>query len=129
MSVHIVRYELQPSETRRIILDNRDLNKNRMLASLLMFPRAATDPPTAGVVAHLQPTTNHWFAVEDNQQIAWCGQWGVDAITDPMNILVEDIFLTNTDAINNVNVIATFVDVKSTNAEAILAMIRQRSQA
>lgn len=129
MSVYVVRYELGPSETRRIILDNRDLNKNRMLASLIMFPRAASDPPTTGVVAHLQPTTNHWFAVEDNQQIAWCGQWYADAVTDPLNILVEDIFLTNTDAVHNVNVIATFVDAKSTNAQAILQMIRQRSQA
>ena len=129
MSVHTVRFKLDPMETRIIRLNNGDINNNRNLLSMVTVPIFADDPQQKGVILHMTDNSPTSFDLSDNSQVAWAGFWGVDAITDPLNLFSDDAYITNIDPINNVNVIAVFGDIKTTDAEAILTLIRQQSQA
>jgi hypothetical protein len=129
MTYHTVRHSLDPLETQIIRLNNGDLNRNRILISMVTVPIFADDAPQKGVILHMTDNNPAHFDLSDNSQIAWAGFWGVDAVTDSLNILTDDAYLTNIDPVNNVNVICVFGEVNNTSSEAILTLIRQRSQA
>jgi hypothetical protein len=137
MKRRTLRGLLDTSEQRRLIVDDGRLNHGYRVVSFVVFPYApagATQqtPVTLGLDYDMGPNMD----ASDNRQIGWAitvyGSGSLEAIPnsviDPDHIVIQDLYIRNENSVDQVNYLIELEPVELTNDQAILTLIKERSQ-
>ena len=131
-STYTIRRSIRAGGTERVAIDNGTFNDNFLVKRWYMFP---TNGQTA-VWAVLNTSGVHplataaGFSVDNSQEFGWA-TWHEDreGILDPQHIIVQDFYIHNLSATHEIQVLIEIERVHTSDAEAALYMIKERSQA
>jgi len=132
-----LRGRLATSELRRLIVDDGRLNHGYRVVSFVVFPYApagATQqtPVTLGLDYDMGPNMD----ASDNRQIGWAVtvygtgslEGGQISVIDPDHIVIRDLYIRNENSNDEVNYLIELEAVDLTDDQAILTLIKERSQ-
>ena len=94
-----------------------------------MFPSNGVTGVWAVLNTHgLYPGANG-FSVSDNREFGWATSTNdYEGLLDPQHIIVQDFYIHNLSGSNEIEVIIEIERVRTSDAEAALYMIKERSQ-
>jgi hypothetical protein len=137
MKRRTLRGRLATSELRRLIVDDGRLNHGYRVVSFVVFPYApagATQqtPVTLGLDYDMGPNMD----ASDNRQIGWAVtvygagslEGGQISVIDPDHIIIQDLWIRNENGVDEVNYLIELEPVELSNDQAILSLIKERSQ-
>jgi hypothetical protein len=120
-----------------LIVDDGRLNHGYRVVSFVVFPYApagATQqtPVTLGLDYDMGPNID----ASDNRQIAWAitvyGSGALEAqptsVIDPDHVVIQDLWIRNENNVDEVNYLIELETVDLTDDQAILSLIKERSQ-
>jgi len=133
-----LRGRLATDELRRLIVDDGNFNHAFRVVEFQVFPAA----PSGGaqicpVILSLDYDANADFDASDSRQIGWsisnfdgAGQFSFfsPAVLDPDHVIVRDLWIKNTGQLDEVNYLITLEAVDISDDQAILQLIKERSQ-
>lgn len=138
MAIRTLRGTLTSGERRRLILDDGQFTHAVRVRAFRIW---GVDPTVqnndcAGVLALDEDGLQVNFRADDNRQIGWAGYyiaqsyaanppWG---IIDPDHIVVRDLWITANATAGEINFMVELETVTITEEEAVLALIKERSQ-
>ena len=138
MKRRTLRGTLAPNEDRQLVVDDGNFNHAYKVVEFQAFPTA----PTGGaqicpVILGLDYDLGSDFDASDNRQIGWSisnfDSAGVfsffsPSVIDPDHVVVRDLYIKNTGNLDSVNFLIVLETMNITDDEAILQLIKERSQ-
>lgn len=140
------RFRVQAGSTRRLLLDDGNLRSGFRIDSIELIQMQGETVDM--VVLHTNDADYRVspfnIGMEYNQQIAWgtvvngrithggsnpIPFTGTDVTVDPNHIIVNDLYVTNTDQYHSIDVLIHLRKVKITPEENILYQLKERAQA
>lgn len=139
MARHTLRGVVNHMDNKRLVVDDGILTEGHRITSFIVWP---VDPVSTNdciaVLAKEYDGTSILMRADDGRQIGWAG-FGMDStldagnsfsILDPDHIVIRDLYIMaqNLGADGRVNYLITLEPVSLTNDEAVLQLIKERSQ-
>lgn len=137
MTQRSFRGKLASSEQRRIIVDDGRFTHGMKIISFQTFPVIASGQQLTSATLATQDNSSAELDADDNRQIGWSttafgATSGVHtqttSIIDPSHIIVNDLYVRNNSATDEVNYIIIAEPITMSDDQAILALIKERSQ-
>jgi len=133
-SQYTLRRSIRAGDTERVSIDNGTFNDNFLVRRWFMFPndgvtRCLAVLNTDGT--HPGPTG---LSVDNNREFGWAifdssaSSGNTEALLDPDHIIVQDFYIHNLSSAVEIEVIIHIERVRTSDAEAALYMIKERSQ-
>lgn len=128
------RGKLAASEQRRIIVDDGRFTHGMKIVKFVTFPVIASGPQLSSTTLSTQYDSNADLDADDNRQIGWSitgfGATEVDnqSVLDPSHIIINDLYVRNNSASEEVNYLIVAEPITMSDDQAILALIKERSQ-
>jgi len=132
-----MRGRLPASETKRLVVDDGRLNHGYRVVSFRIWATSLTGNRDVQAILGLDADMDNFFNAEDNRQIGWASQLnqstndglGEFSIVDPDHIVLRDLYMINfSPAGNDANYLIELETVDLTDDQAILTLIKERSQ-
>lgn len=134
MKVHTFRGRLAPSEQRRIIVDDGRFTHGMRITKFQTFPVITSGAQLSSATLATQFDSLPNMDAEDNRQIAW-SVTAYDVVTvttqsviDPNHVVVQDLYVRNNTPGEEVNYLIIAEAITLSEDQAILALIKERSQ-
>ena len=137
MKTHTFRGKLNASEQRRLIIDDGRFQHGMKIRELYLFPVEDGGTQLTTVTLATQYDSSAGMDAEDNRQIGWgvvgystSGGTQVQALTvvDPDRVIVRDLYVRNNNVNDPVNFLIVMEAITMTDEQAILQLIKERSQ-
>lgn len=131
MSVHTLRGLLDANEARRLIVDDGRYKNGLIVSDFRVFGtnhNQVIDGVTLSYTEIAHPTLD--MDAGNSNQFGWAGagtghHWQV---LDVGHVAVQDIWIRNLDQNQPVNYVITLLPVELTDAEGVMALIKERIQ-
>jgi hypothetical protein len=132
-----LRGRLDTSELRRLIVDDGRLNHGYRVVSFVVFPYApAGGTQQTPVTLGLDYDMGANMDASDNRQIGWAVtvygsgalEGGQISVIDPDHVIIQDLWIRNENAVDEVNYLIELEPVDLNDDQAILSLIKERSQ-
>ena len=139
MARHTLRGTVDHNTNKRLVVDDGNLNMGHRITSFIVWP---VDPVSTNdciaVLAKEYDGTSNLMRAEDGRQIGWAG-FGMDSSNDPGNsfsildpdhLVIRDLYIMaqNLGADGRTNYLITLEPVTLTDDQAVLQLIKERSQ-
>mgnify|MGYP001229395274 CR=1 FL=1 len=138
MKRRTLRGRLAPSEARQLVVDDGNFNHGYKVMEFQAFSVA----PTGGaqicpVILALDYDIGSDFDAGDNRQIGWsisnfdtAGNFSffLPSVLDPDHVVIRDLYIKNLGALDFVNFLIVLEPMELTDDQAILTLIKERSQ-
>lgn len=136
MKRRTLRGQLTDTSVHRLIVDDGRTKHGYIVREFYVWPRGVSDDgvfATLGTQYDMSPGAN----AADNRQIAWAGSaWGTGVATqagalhvvDPDHIVINDLWIRRESAVDECNYLVILEPVTLSEDEAIMALIKERSQ-
>jgi len=137
MKRRTLRGRLATNELRQLIVDDGRLNQGYRVVSFVVFPYApagATQqtPVTLGLDYDMGPNMD----ASDSRQIGWAvtvyGTGSLEgnniSVIDPNHVIIRDLWIRNENGVDQVNYLIELEYVELTDDQAVLTLIKERSQ-
>lgn len=135
MARHTLRGRVAAQETKRLIVDDGQLNVGHRVVEFVVWATgidSSEDPEC--ILGKSSDMNNEWDA-SDNRQIGWAGQTTSSTsrimgfnLLDPDNIVIQDLFIYNRADTEEANYLVVVEPVSLTDDEAVLQLIKERGQ-
>jgi len=135
MARHTLRGRVAAQETKRLIVDDGQLNVGHRVVEFVVWATgidSSEDPEC--ILGKSSDMNNEWDA-SDNRQIGWAGQTTSSTsrimgfnLLDPDNIVIQDLFIYNRADTEPANYLVVVEPVSLTDDEAVLQLIKERGQ-
>lgn len=138
MSVHTLRGKLSTSEVRELIIDDGRYTMGHRIVRFEIFPNdlstGAADV-SGMLVKEAAAAQQNWDA-SDSRQVAWSSTTMSTAnavnnktdIIDPDHVVIRELYVTGYASSGDVNYLVVLEPITLTQDEAVLQLIKERSQ-
>lgn len=141
MKTHTMRGRVAYNNPVRLILDDGQFTRAHRVVALYTFPSSITsgvsEEADVTLALDYDPSPN-WDA-RDNRQIGWAGfrngatpsseSLNAWSLIDPDHIVVRDLYIINNNSLSSAtNYMVVLEEVAINEDEAVLALIKERSQ-
>ena len=142
MKRHTLRGRVDYGEPKRLVLDDGQFTRAHRVVSVHTFPASISGGiggEDADVTLALQYDPAAFWNSEDNRQIGWAAfrsgaaasaeSMSTFSLIDPDHIVVRDLYIINNNSLSTrTNYLVVLEEVAINENEAVLALIKERSQ-
>lgn len=137
MKTHTFRGKLDAGEIRRLILDDGRFQHGMKIRDLYLFPVESGGTQLSTVTLATQYDSSTGMDAGDNRQIGWgiigfATSGGVQVphltVVDSDRVVVRDLYVRNNNVNDPVNFLIVMESITMSDDQAILQMIKERSQ-
>ena len=134
MKVRTLRGRVNGTAVKRLIVDDGRLNHGYKVTAFHVWATSIASGDDPACSLGLDFDMNGSWDASDNRQIAWAGQTTTSTtrmmqfdLIDPDHIVIMDLYINNF-SIAEANYLVILEPVELTDDEAILSLIKERSQ-
>ena len=135
MARHTLRGRVAAQETKRLIVDDGQLNVGHRVVGFVVWATGISSSEDPECILGKSSDMNSEWDASDNRQIGWAGQTTSSTsrimgfnLLDPDNIVIQDLFIYNRADTEEANYLVVVEPVSLTDDEAVLQLIKERGQ-
>lgn len=132
---HTLRGRVLAQETKRLIIDDGMLNMGHRVVEFHVWATGIASSEDPECILGLKSSMKGDWDASDNRQIGWAGQTTSSTsrimsfnLLDPDNIVIQDLFIYNRADTEPANYMVIIEPVTLSDDQAVLQLIKERSQ-